>query len=509
MKRKLVRLRQSSQVIFFSLFVYALWSAAYPFRGLIAPELVFKIDPLLVFLVSASERVLIPGIGFAILMVFLTLILGRFFCGWICPLGTMSDWVGALAPKRKDLTDSANRSLRNLKYGILGGVFILALFGIQAAWVLDPVVIAARFISLNIIPALTWALDGLLVWTIRTFHLYDGGFYDFYGAIKSNVLGVKTYYFSNTGIIFAFCALILSAGFFLPRFWCRSICPLGALYALFSKPAFLERAIGDCTGCGICRKKCRMGAIDDRLDYVKAECVLCMDCVYDCPKGETRFQWKWISHGHPPRPSTGSLTRGQFLLLVLSSLPLFGFRRPEARSSFPTDHSIALIRPPAALREPDFVDRCIRCGNCMRVCVTNGLQPVMLESGWAGIWTPRLVPEIGYCEYQCLLCGNVCPTGAIPKLALEKKKEVKLGLAVVDRTRCLPWAEQKECLVCEEHCPVSRKAIKRERQIFSGGSVEKPVVDADLCIGCGICEYVCPVRPARAIRITALGADRF
>lgn len=137
----------------------------------------------------------------------------------------------------------------------------------------------------------------------------------------------------------------------------------------------------------------------------------------------------------------------------------------------------------------------------MKLCPTNGLQPVIFESGLAGIWAPHLVPEIGYCEYNCNLCGNSCPTGAIPKLNLAQKKEQKLGLANIDKNICLPWSQNKECIVCEEHCPVSTKAVKIYDEIFDGKRIKKPYVDASLCIGCGICQNKCPTRPFRAIKV--------
>jgi Pyruvate/2-oxoacid:ferredoxin oxidoreductase delta subunit len=140
----------------------------------------------------------------------------------------------------------------------------------------------------------------------------------------------------------------------------------------------------------------------------------------------------------------------------------------------------------------------------MKVCPTNGLQPVTMESGLAGIWTPQLVPEIGYCEYNCNLCGTVCPTGAIRHLPIEKKKKMRLGLARVQRNICIAWAEKKQCIVCEEHCPVPNKAIALEKEIVNGKTIYKPEVEDERCIGCGICQNKCPVRPFRAIRVYPL-----
>jgi MauM/NapG family ferredoxin protein len=172
-----------------------------------------------------------------------------------------------------------------------------------------------------------------------------------------------------------------------------------------------------------------------------------------------------------------------------------------------------LIRPPGALPEREFLSRCVKCGECMKVCPTSGLQPTLLQAGLEGIWSPVLIPRIGYCEYECNLCGQICPTGAIEHVPLPKKKELKIGLAFVDRDRCLPWAQAKECIVCEEHCPTPTKAIwLKEVQVPTrdGGTftVKQPYVDTDLCIGCGICEKRCPVRDLPAIRVTSAGETR-
>jgi ferredoxin len=230
-----------------------------------------------------------------------------------------------------------------------------------------------------------------------------------------------------------------------------------------------------------------------------------MDCVYDCPERETRFEWRSTKENFKRiQKDTGAgkgISRRDFLLLLLSAFSLAGLKARRGWSFWSGENATGLlatgiIRPPGALRESEFVDRCIRCGNCMKVCITNGLQPVMFETGLEGLWTPQLVPEIGYCEYHCTLCGNVCPTGAIPSLPVEIKKKTKLGLARIERSLCIPWSKNQECIVCEEHCPVSEKAIK-----LTGAGILKPLVDSDLCIGCGICQSVCPVRPVRAVHV--------
>jgi len=149
----------------------------------------------------------------------------------------------------------------------------------------------------------------------------------------------------------------------------------------------------------------------------------------------------------------------------------------------------------------------------MKVCPTNGLQPASDQAGPEGFWTPVLVPRIGYCEYYCSLCTQVCPTGAIKELRIREKTEVRIGSAWINKDRCLPYALGQPCNVCEEKCPTSPKAIRmmEAETPLPDGSVEYPqfpVVDLDLCIGCGICETKCPVTDDPAIYCSSIGESR-
>jgi MauM/NapG family ferredoxin protein len=478
--------------------------------GLIAPSIIFRIDPLIMIMISVSERVLLPGMVFAFLMLIATLILGRFFCGWVCPLGTFNDGISSLRKKKRVPTDASNRKIRKIKYIVLGTIAFFALLGFQAAWFFDPLVIFARFVSVNFIPAITLGIDSFFIALIQRFELY-GGVYDFYRSLKGGILGVHVYSFANSAMILSFLLCISLPVVLVSRIWCRMLCPLGALYALVAKKSWLERQTGECLGCQACRADCRMGAITDDGGYRKGECILCMDCVYSCPANVTSFGWRQLLPVEKPKPdpSRGGISRRDFLLLLFSSVSFLGIRNRHALGQAigtPSLASAGVVRPPGSMPEDDFLARCIRCGNCMKVCPTNGLQPVMMEAGWEGVWTPQLVSQIGYCEFNCTLCGTVCPTGAIRKLTRSEKQSTKIGLAVVARNLCLPWAENKNCIVCEEHCPVSNKAIKLET-IFSGDKkLLRPIVVKDLCIGCGICEKVCPLRPSRAIRVGPLTA---
>lgn len=164
-----------------------------------------------------------------------------------------------------------------------------------------------------------------------------------------------------------------------------------------------------------------------------------------------------------------------------------------------------LVRPPGA-RENILSSKCIRCGECMRACPTNVLQPAVFEAGLEGLWTPVLISRLGYCDYSCNACGQVCPVQAIPPLTLEEKQVTPIGRAFIDQNRCIAWADHNDCIVCEEMCPVADKAIKLEPTEFkkedgSTVTVQLPVVHRERCIGCGVCEYKCPVNGEAAIRV--------
>ncbi len=159
----------------------------------------------------------------------------------------------------------------------------------------------------------------------------------------------------------------------------------------------------------------------------------------------------------------------------------------------------------------------------MKVCPNNSLHPTFTEAGVEGMWTPMLQPALGYCEPSCVLCSEVCPTGAIWKITPKEKgwvvgvgeggKPIRLGTAFYDRGRCLPWAMATDCIVCEEWCPVSPKAIYVEEAqvIDSEGKVKtlkQPRVDPQRCVGCGACEYACPLQEHPAVHVTSIGESR-
>jgi MauM/NapG family ferredoxin protein len=320
------------------------------------------------------------------------------------------------------------------------------------------------------------------------------------------VLPVVQPTFAMNALIAALFAGVLGLNALAHRFWCRHLCPLGALLGLLSRVSLLRPLVrSNCSRCGHCVTACQLGAIDIHQGHgvVSSECIVCLDCLVACPEDGMGFALhRRLAPGHTYDP-----TRRQAVAALAAGAAGAALLRtgPHARQPHPQ-----LIRPPGAQDEVAFLSRCLRCGQCMKVCPTSGLQPVALEAGLEGVWTPRLVPRLGYCDYGCVACGQACPSGAIPPLDLERKRGTVIGMAVVDRNRCWPWAYGIPCIVCEEMCPAPEKAIRLEAVTVTDARgesvvVQRPYVLDELCIGCGICEYRCPVEGQAAVRVHRAG----
>lgn len=480
----LKKARISTQVFFLCLFMWLFWET----RSKGADELGYPVkvfidaDPLIFILTSLASRSVDALPILALIVVFLTVILGRVFCGWICPLGTLNNFVGLF-----NIRKVGYRRFHWfwLKYALL--VFLIggAAFSLNLSGIFDPMSLTVRSLAVTFYPA------GVSVFR----HLSE------FVGLGDRVLPPANLFFYGSLLIGAIFLLILFLNLVEKRFWCRYLCPLGALLGILSRWSILKREISEgCNNCGLCEKVCQGGTN-------KAECLVCGDCDDACPQKAVSFSFGWrkegVKTGLGRRRLTGAILAGVIFSPLLNISP---FRKASAADE-------KLIRPPGAVEEGVFLKRCVKCGECMKVCLTNGLQPAFLEAGLDGIWTPVLVPRIGYCEYRCTLCGQVCPTGAIKRLSLKEKEEVKIGLAVIDKGKCLPYAYFTPCIVCEEVCPTPKKAIwleTVEMSLRDGQRItlKRPHVDPRLCVGCGICETKCPVVGSPAIYVLSVGESR-
>jgi MauM/NapG family ferredoxin protein len=491
-----VKLRVSRlfQLTFLALFLLLVVITDY--RGkdeiTVAVNSFFRADPLVVvtYLLSAKTftLLLLPGL----LLLLFSALLGRFFCGWICPLGTTLDLIGKYIKRTYPL-----RILKgNLKYYLLVTVLIAALYNMNLAGLLDPLAILLRFVTFSLYPLLGWlAREG---WV----DLYGllGDYTDYvrpaYAFLKEYLLPFRTTFYP-----LAFVSLLLFLGIvLLERFerrnWCRNLCPLGALLGIASRFSFFRRFPKRlCADCKDCRERCP--TTFDEETFQKSECILCLDCEKKCRNGRVVFR-PAIDF-----PKAQPFRQGRRVFVTGLVGGLFVSKIFAARTPFVESH---LLRPPGAQDETEFLKKCVRCGECMKVCLRSALYPLSLQAGFYGLYTPVIIPRLGYCEYNCNLCGQVCPTGAIPRLPIESKKKAIIGRAVIDRNHCLPYAKSMNCMVCEEHCPIPEKAIRFEETDGTDRNgqhigLKRPYVLEESCNGCGICEYVCPLEEKAGIEV--------
>ena len=464
-------------------------------------DLFFRLDPLVGTATMVAGRRIVPAllVGSAIVLV-ATLILGRAWCGWLCPLGAVLDWTPARRSKRFEPDPSPR--LRGVKYLLLAMIAVAALLGNLTFLILDPITLLYRTLASAAWPALIALISGVETLLYRA-PFFRGAVDWFEGAVRGTLVPMTQPVY-GLGILFALIfAGILALNAVRDRFWCRYLCPLGALLGLVSKVAWLRRTVGDvCVDCQRCARACPTGTIDPARGFASdpAECTMCLECVPVCSRAGQQF----TGHLKPAARQPYDPSRRQFIASAGAAVVAVGLfaAEPAAVRDDPR-----LIRPPGAQGQ-DFLARCIRCGICLKVCPTTGLQPSFTQAGWAGVWTPVLVPRLGHCDYSCTACGQACPTAAIPPLALDEKRLTVIGHATIDRNRCLPWADNITCLVCEEMCPLPEKAIVLEDVTVTspaGGTVDvrRPSVLHDRCIGCGICENRCPLNGEAAIRVYA------
>lgn len=564
---KLVPTRRIVQVFFLLLFLWfclvtTVGERWWQLRGWPVNWLL-QLDPLVALGTLLATHKLYAGLLWAVATVALTIVLGRFFCGWVCPFGTLHQAAGWLGRRRRKHAEQVATNqyhwAQTIKYYVLIALLLAAARGLLLTGWLDPIPLMHRSVSLFVLA------------------LFGGG--------------AAPRVYAGAWLI---AALFLSAvlmNLWVPRFYCRFLCPLGALFGLLVRwtPWRFGKRNVECSECELCERHCE-GACEPFEKIRLSECLMCMNCLSACRQARITYGPNRSAAGEVESPG---LTRRGFVSATFTGLAAAPALRLGGLMG--QNWNPGVVRPPGALAEEEFLQRCIKCGQCMRVCPTNVLQPALLEAGLAGLWTPLMNFRAGTsgCQLNCIACGNVCPTSAIRPLSLEEKLgrgafagvgPLRLGVAFVDRGRCLPWAMDVPCIVCQENCPVSPKAIyvreeyrgvrngerairsatrtsltldsaswpasklatgdyfvrleaapvsERRRIVENAGDslsiapstawpeppapgaavaievrLQQPLVQPDQCIGCGICEHECPVSGWRAIRITAENETR-
>jgi len=538
--RTVRNLRRISQVVFFLIFLWLILKTTFEVSfnpadpsDIMLPypvSIALEFDPLTALATLLSTGTLYKGLLWSLVILIPTIFIGRFFCGWVCPLGSLNHWVSEIGSERKSrkgasiVESNRYKKYQRIKYYVLLVFLGGAITGVLQVGLLDPLPLLARSLGTAVLPMLhTTALGILGLCKDTGFQPIMNSAQFAYDLIAPIMLPFRQAHFHAIITIGLFFLIILFLNRLFTRFWCRAICPLGAMLGIFSRFAIfgLEKDESSCDQCNLCLLSCQ-GADNPNIGsrWRQPECHLCLNCQASCPKGSLAFTFfpeQPATKANPAGTPKVDITRRKTVASVVGGLALFPlFRSGDA---FKVNASPYMIRPPGATPEEDFIARCIRCGQCMRVCPNNALHPTLLEAGFEGMWTPILIAKIGYCEPSCTLCGQVCPTGAIAELTMQQKvgdKEIppnRIGTAFIDRGRCLPWAMATPCIVCEEWCPTSPKSVYFKDEIVTDSqgkeiAVKRPFVDAAICTGCGACEFACPVSDRPAIYITSVGESR-
>ncbi|MFH0762062.1 MAG: 4Fe-4S binding protein [Bacteroidota bacterium] len=460
--QKLRRLRIASQLLFMGLFlILFFWPQDQTEPGTLSKPFLL-IDPLQYLILVTTTHKWISLLALSLIPLVLTLVFGRFFCGWICPMGSLQHFMSFLMkPFRKTGNTVTGGSLWAVKYVVFIPVILFPVLELNLAGWLDPLSLLTRSLAGLYNPILLLIFIGIILLNIRRH-----------------------------------------------RFFCRVLCPLGALYGLVARfRLFRWIPQPSCTGCGKCSYSCPAG-MDLPQEHASSECLLCMNCANACPEGALKLKRqrsdKVLEVKYLPKRRVVITTLAVSAAWAL--LPRLTLAKTAIRRT-------TLVRPPGSLAEPEFLDRCTRCGQCMQSCPTGFIKTADIDEGIETLWTPVCSGESGGCNWECVNCTYVCPSGAIRKLSLKEKQKLKIGTAVLDKNLCYTYADGFNCTACYESCPVPGKAISfRQAEMidFRGDpvTVNQAFILTDECTGCGLCVKACPRTDRSAMQILPDGEDR-
>lgn len=435
----------------------------------------------------------------------LTLLLGRVYCSVICPLGIFQDivsWFSKRVTKKKKYNFSKEKKI--LRYSVLAAVLI-AFFagGTLLLSVLDPYSAFGRMTTHVFRPAYM-AGNNLLATLFNHFQnysLYSVNIYIL--SIFSLVIGIVTF---------------VAIGFLAWKYgrtYCNTICPVGTILGFVSRYSFLKVQISEeaCNNCGLCERKCKASCIDSKnskIDY--SRCVDCFDCLSVCKK-------KALTYSVVPRktavqtpPASPDSSRRMFLSVVAATAIIVpgrlyaqGLSKLKKNSAYTKKNPLS---PPGSESAEHLLHHCTACHLCVAKCPSHILKPALMEYGLGGIMQPRMDFEQGFCNYDCTVCSDVCPNKALKPLTKDQKHSLQMGRVHFVKTNCVVYTDENSCGACSEHCPT--QAVK---MVPYKNGLTIPSINPDICVGCGGCEHICPVRPYRAIYVEGnpvhLQAQRF
>ena len=432
------------------------------------------------------------SIGLFIVLL-LTIFFGRVYCSTICPLGTFQDVAIRIAQRvNRRRRFKFEQPFYTIHYIVFFFAGVFALFGsLVLLNLFEPFSNYGRILTNLVSPSVVLANNAI------------GNILGLFGLLF--LFQIPLLHISIISVLASliFLGFVLYLSYNYGRLFCNLLCPAGALLGMISRFSIFKIVIDEnnCKECGLCERVCKANCINSDLKEIDfAACVGCFNCLDACPTGGMSYErrWKKTSNLFP------MVNEGRREVLKTTIFPVLGLLLPNVNRDstaennhrdFDESHSHP-ISPPGSISVEHFTNRCTACHLCISSCPTQVLFPSFLDYGVVGIFQPKMNYAASYCNFDCVICSEVCPTGAILPLDSNRKKQVQIGKVHFVKDDCIVVTKKKDCGACSEHCPT--KAVK---MVTYEQRLVVPEINDEICVGCGACEHACPVQPRKAIYV--------